>query len=208
MSFLSYVRPLLIWCSNNSLDGSCLSMWTRNFYLHLHSINVLKYNGFDYSDIAQLARAAVSGDESALDMFNWKKGKNNARGGAPFGAQEALTFFVGGATGLFYRYWGLDLWKRLAQTVRNLSLWKNERCFCKQKTILLMFSSPSLFATGGVYYVNDAGQCAQIFNVDGPVLTLLHYDEKNILITVTESMLLTQHFITPEGEAREVLKVS
>lgn len=81
-------------------------MWTRNFYLHLHSINVLKYNGFDYSDIAQLARAAVSGDESALDMFNWKKGKNNARGGAPFGAQEALTFFVGGATGLFYRYWG------------------------------------------------------------------------------------------------------
>lgn len=64
-----------------------------------------------------------------------------------------------------------------------------------------------LFATGGVYYVNDAGQCAQIFNVDGPVLTLLHYDEKNILITVTESMLLTQHFITPEGEAREVLKV-
>lgn len=110
------------------------------------------------NDIAQLARAAVSGDESALDMFNWKKGKNNARGGAPFGAQEALTFFVGGAT-------------------------------------------------GGVYYVNDAGQCAQIFNVDGPVLTLLHYDEKNILITVTESMLLTQHFITPEGEAREVLKV-
>lgn len=67
--------------------------------------------------------------------------------------------------------------------------------------------SLSLFATGGVYYVNDAGQCAQIFNVDGPVLTLLHYDEKNILITVTESMLLTQHFITPEGEAREVLKV-
>ena len=61
--------------------------------------------------------------------------------------------------------------------------------------------------TGGVYYVNDAGQCAQIFNADGPVLTLLHYDEKNLLITVTENMLLTQHFITPEGEAREVMKV-
>lgn len=53
-----------------------------------------------FSDIAQLARAAVSGDESALDMFNWKRGKNNARGGASFGAQESLTFFVGGATGL------------------------------------------------------------------------------------------------------------
>lgn len=32
-------------------------------------------------------------------MFNWKKGKNN-RGGASFGNQEAMTFFVGGATGL------------------------------------------------------------------------------------------------------------
>jgi hypothetical protein len=32
---------------------------------------------FYHSDISQLAKAAVSGDESALDMFNWKKsGKN------------------------------------------------------------------------------------------------------------------------------------
>ena len=51
-------------------------------------------------DIASLARAAVSGDESALDMFNWKKGKNNMRmTGAGMGASEALTFFVGGKNG-------------------------------------------------------------------------------------------------------------
>ena len=51
-------------------------------------------------DIASLARAAVSGDESALDMFNWKKGKNNMRmTGAGMGTSEALTFFVGGKNG-------------------------------------------------------------------------------------------------------------
>lgn len=40
------------------------------------------------SDVARLARASVSGDESALDMFSWK--------GAPLkmGPQEGLAFYV------------------------------------------------------------------------------------------------------------------
>jgi hypothetical protein len=39
--------------------------------------------------------------ESALDMFNWKKsGKNSIKmGGAPFGASESMTFYLGGASG-------------------------------------------------------------------------------------------------------------
>lgn len=48
-----------------------------------------------FSDITALARAAVSGDESALDMFNWKKsGPEKSSGG--FGAPaEAFGFYVG-----------------------------------------------------------------------------------------------------------------
>ncbi|XP_030068388.1 intraflagellar transport protein 140 homolog [Microcaecilia unicolor] len=48
-------------------------------------------------DLAQLAKAAVSGDEKALDMFNWKKSGK----GTPmkFGAQEGLSFFLGAADG-------------------------------------------------------------------------------------------------------------
>lgn len=40
----------------------------------------------------QLAKAAVSGDEKALDMFNWRK----AGTGAPLkiGPQEGLSFFI------------------------------------------------------------------------------------------------------------------
>lgn len=50
-------------------------------------------------DIAALARAAVSGDESALDMFNWKKsGVERSAGG--FGAPvEAFGFYVGTEAG-------------------------------------------------------------------------------------------------------------
>ncbi|NWR76137.1 IF140 protein, partial [Centropus unirufus] len=43
-------------------------------------------------DLVQLARAAVGGDEAALDMFNWRK----AGTGAPLGTglQEGLSFFI------------------------------------------------------------------------------------------------------------------
>ena len=45
-----------------------------------------------------LAKAAVSGDESALDMFSWKKGKGS-KASTGYGSQESLSFFIGGASG-------------------------------------------------------------------------------------------------------------
>ena len=55
-----------------------------------------------YSDLQSLARAAVSGDEAALDMFNWKKGKSNMRlTASSLGPQEANCFFIGGNMGKF-----------------------------------------------------------------------------------------------------------
>lgn len=54
-----------------------------------------------YSDVAMLARASVSGDESALDMFSWK--------GAPLkmGPQEGLAFYVSTADGKSLSFfWG------------------------------------------------------------------------------------------------------
>ncbi|XP_076446737.1 intraflagellar transport protein 140 homolog [Babylonia areolata] len=109
-------------------------------------------------DIASLARAAVSGDESALDMFNWKRGGKSGKVATPFGPQESLCFFVGGAT-------------------------------------------------GGVYYVNENAQCTQCFSLDHTVIKLLFYEEKNVLVTMTDNLLLTQHAVMPEGETKELLKV-
>lgn len=60
-----------------------------------------------------LARAAVSGDESALDMFNWKKSNK----GAVFalGSQEGLAFYISAADGERHRTFtddddGQSLW--------------------------------------------------------------------------------------------------
>ncbi|XP_051969833.1 intraflagellar transport protein 140 homolog [Xyrauchen texanus] len=51
-------------------------------------------------DVAMLARAAVSGDENALDMFNWKK--SNRGTGFALGSQEGLAFFISTADGSVY----------------------------------------------------------------------------------------------------------
>ena len=68
-------------------------------------------------DISSLARAAVSGDESALDMFNWKRGSKSKMGNSPFGQQESLSFFVGGASGKVH-------FKNLARNVLSCEIWK------------------------------------------------------------------------------------
>ena len=44
----------------------------------------------------------MSGDESALDMFSWKKGKSNIKmTNSPFAPAESLSFFIGGASGKY-----------------------------------------------------------------------------------------------------------
>ena len=36
---------------------------------------------------------------------------------------------------------------------------------------------------------------------------MLYYEEKNVLITITENLALTQHAVMPEGETKEIMKV-
>lgn len=55
--------------------------------------------------------------------------------------------------------------------------------------------------------MSDSGQCNQSFKADGPILKLLYYEEKNILITVTEGLSLFQHAVMPEGDTKEMMKV-
>ena len=61
--------------------------------LDLNAVLLIAGSNLRYSDVARLARASVSGDESALDMFSWK--------GAPLkmGPQEGLAFYVSTADG-------------------------------------------------------------------------------------------------------------
>ncbi|XP_077862626.1 intraflagellar transport protein 140 homolog [Saccoglossus kowalevskii] len=108
------------------------------------------------ADMAALARAAVSGDESALDMFSWKKG-----GKGPMkvsGDPDAQTCFIGGSE-------------------------------------------------GNAFYVDEKGGCKAIFNADGAIRKLLYNEYKDILVVVTESLMLSQFSVSPEGHVQELMKV-
>jgi len=54
-----------------------------------------------HSDLRALARAAVEGDERALDMFTWTPGKGPSGKSFSFGPQEGSTFFIGGQNGKY-----------------------------------------------------------------------------------------------------------
>ena len=64
------------------------------------------------------------------------------------------------------------------------------------------------FLSGGVYYMSESGRCIQCFSVDTPVKELLFYEEKNVLVTITENLMLTQHAVFGEGDTKEILKVN
>lgn len=55
--------------------------------------------------------------------------------------------------------------------------------------------------------MNESMKLVQVFVADGPVRNLLYYEAKNILVTVTTTMMLSQHLVNQEGDTREMLKV-
>ncbi|TFK04093.1 ankyrin repeat domain-containing protein 33 [Platysternon megacephalum] len=107
-------------------------------------------------DLVQLAKAAVSGDEKALDMFNWRK----AGIGVPLkvGPQEGLSFFIS-------------------------------------------------VTDGSVHYVNEKGKTNHALSTDSPIQKLLIMEKRDVLVVITENLLLSMYTITLEGEAEEIMKV-
>uniref|UniRef100_A0A3P8W0R8 Intraflagellar transport 140 n=1 Tax=Cynoglossus semilaevis TaxID=244447 RepID=A0A3P8W0R8_CYNSE len=103
-------------------------------------------------DVAKLARASVSGDDNALDMFSWK--------GAPLkmGPQEGLVFYVSTAEG----------------KVHNVDE------HCKSSTLL---------------------------SVEGSIKKLFYLDKREALCVITDTLMLSQYTLRPEGGAQEFMKV-
>ncbi|XP_006901968.1 PREDICTED: intraflagellar transport protein 140 homolog [Elephantulus edwardii] len=107
-------------------------------------------------DLVQLAKAAVSGDEKALDMFNWRKSGFGSF--LKMGPQEGLSFFVS-------------------------------------------------LIDGTVHYVDEKGKTARVASMDSPVQSLFYIEKREALLVVTETLVLSLYTVTPEGEAKELIKV-
>ncbi|KAK5601789.1 hypothetical protein CRENBAI_020358 [Crenichthys baileyi] len=103
-------------------------------------------------DVTLLARASVSGDESALDMFSWK--------GAPLkmGPQEGLGFYVG-------------------------------------------------TSDGTVHAVDEQCKTSPLFSVESSIKKLFYLEKRGALAVVTETLMLSQYTLGPEGGAHEFMKV-
>ena len=56
-------------------------------------------------------------------------------------------------------------------------------------------------------YLDDQHKAVSQFTADGPVRKLLFYEQRSILITVTTTMILTQHSVAEDGSCTEMLKV-
>ncbi|KAM9716097.1 intraflagellar transport protein 140 homolog isoform 2-T2 [Menidia menidia] len=103
-------------------------------------------------DVAKLARASVSGDERALDMFSWK--------GAPLkmGPQEGLAFYVS-------------------------------------------------TADGKVHSVDEHCKTNTILSVESSIRKLFYLEKRETLAVITDTLMLSQYTLGPEGGAHEYMKV-
>ncbi|CAN7942459.1 unnamed protein product, partial [Ixodes pacificus] len=106
------------------------------------------------TEIGRLARAAVEGDEEALNLFSdWQKLKEdeNAR---EVHTSDSHDFYVGSTTGV-------------------------------------------------IYFVSENGSCGDVLQMDGGVARLVHYAAKDMLVAITDTLVLAQFAITEDGSLTE-----
>ncbi|XP_004873803.1 intraflagellar transport protein 140 homolog isoform X2 [Heterocephalus glaber] len=88
--YLEQLGVLLLWRLDQRGRVQGTPLLKHEYEKHLtHCIFRLPPPG---KDLVQLARAAVNGDEKALDMFNWKKSSFGSF--LKMGSQEGLSFFI------------------------------------------------------------------------------------------------------------------
>ena len=63
------------------------------------------------------------------------------------------------------------------------------------------------FFTGKVYQIDEKGHCTEKFSTDGPIKSLFYYESRDIILSITESLMLTQHRMDGNGDTTELSKV-
>ncbi len=71
-------------------------------------------------------------------------------------------------------------------------------------TFLILF----VVLEGRVYYVNEHGGCAEVVTADGAIKRLLYHEARDLLVVVTEGMVLSQFSVDTDGMLTEITKVS
>ncbi|XP_075422551.1 intraflagellar transport protein 140 homolog isoform X2 [Ascaphus truei] len=107
-------------------------------------------------DLAQLAKAAVSGDEKALDMFNWKKSGNGTT--MKSGSQQEVSFFLSAADGSVY--WVNEQGK--SSQVVSMDSPVRTLLFIEKTTVLVVITENLLLSQ---FSINPGGEAEEIMKV-------------------------------------------
>ena len=89
-------------------DGLQERVQVRSLYLRIYTIYYHSYLLFGFSsepglDMSSLARAAVAGDERALDLFSsWRPKTGRRGGGGGASSRDNLSCYVGSLSGVIY----------------------------------------------------------------------------------------------------------
>lgn len=62
-------------------------------------------------------------------------------------------------------------------------------------------------ASGIIYFLNDNGSCMEVLQADGAVKYLLHYAHKDLIIVITENMVIGQFAMEEDGSISEVSRI-
>lgn len=61
---------------------------------------------------------------------------------------------------------------------------------------------------GSVCYVDDKGRVTQCFTADSAVKCLLYSEGRDMIVVVTDGLVLSQHRVANDGTTSELAKVS
>ena len=64
-----------------------------------------------------------------------------------------------------------------------------------------------ILIAGSVYFVDDKGRCTRCFAAEGAVKFLLYSEGRDMIVVVTEGLILSQHRVAHDGTTSEVAKV-
>ena len=58
-----------------------------------------------------------------------------------------------------------------------------------------------------MYLIDEHGASSRIIQSDGPVKKILYNEQRNILVVVTQHLMLGQYSVGSDGKTTEIMKV-
>ncbi len=124
-----------------------------------------------------MAKAAINGDEAALEMFEYKSNAMNGTGGASNNQSSKKS-------------------KKNKIDTKSIFMGSAE-------TLCFMLSGDK----GSVYYINENAKFSKLYQMDNGIVKLLYNQDKQLLISITENQMLGQYVIKSEFEVRNLITV-